>query len=135
MIARRSFLLGSAAALVGTPANVGAASLTPESSAPSTARPAYGFAQRLYVSANLRPIVDLLAAGLSPSEAAGVMNWDGRRALNGLPWEAASVASPTLALAEQRTIGLLSGQPTKRRGEPTRAWRGEGSRRCAADDP
>lgn len=92
MIARRSFLLGSAAALLDTPAIVRAASLIPVSSAPSTARPAYGFAQRLFVSANLRPIVDLLAAGLSPSEAAGVMNWDGRRALKGLPWEAASVA-------------------------------------------
>jgi hypothetical protein len=64
MIARRSFLLGSAAALFGAPAIVRAASPMPVSSAPSTAvRPAYGSAQRLYVSANLRPIANLLAAG------------------------------------------------------------------------
>jgi hypothetical protein len=92
----------------------------PVRSAPSIAvRPAYGFAQRLYVSTNLRPIVNLLAVGLSPSEAAAGYELAWPSGIERFVLEAASVAR-LIALDNQiRMSDACSGRATQDR---TAAW-------------
>ncbi len=94
-ITRRKFVLAASASVMCAPAIVRAASLMPVRAVGPIGPQYHGWVERVFIHGLTPHLSELSRAGMSPYGIAAELNRRQVSAVNGVPWEAASVISAT----------------------------------------